>query len=127
MIGQVGVARPRCGGLAMAVHESNAGESMPAERERIDIEQAQLAQCPRCERVAARLVPGDRPLLDDGDVVARPCQPRRDGRSGRTAADDENVGVQGACRQPAGGEPGMASGPIGVISAPPMAGASGEV
>lgn len=112
----------------LAVDEANPGETMAAERERIDAEQCQLTEGSWRDRVAAGLVSRDRALLDDGDVMARSGQPGRDGRSGGTAADDEDVGVQGACRQPpAGGEPGMASGPIGVISAPPMVGASGDV
>ena len=128
MISEVAVTRPRSGRFALAVHEANPCESVPTQRERVDAEQVQLTQRSWRECVAACLVPSDRPLLDDGDVVARPCQPCRDGRSGRTAADDEDVGVQGACRQPAdAGEPGMASGPIGVISTPPIVGASGEV
>ncbi len=126
MIRQFAVARPRGRHLSIAVNESHAGESMGAEFDRVDLEQTQFVDRPRCEGVAARLVPGDRSLLDDRDVMTRSGQPRGDGRPGRTAADDEDVGVQSACRQPAdAGEPGMASGPTGVMSA--MAGTSGDV
>ncbi len=118
VIRQVAVTRPGRGDFALAVSESHTGEAVPSERDRIDVESAQLADRSRCERVTARLVPGDRPLLDDGDVVSCSGQPRGDRGSGRTTADDEDVGVQGACRQPAdAGEPAMASGPIGVMSA----------
>ncbi len=123
---QFAVARPRGRHLAIAVNESHTGEAMGAEFDRVDLEQTQFADRPRCEGVTARLVPRDRSLLDDGDVMARSGQPRGDRRPGRTTADDEDVGVQGACRQPAdAGEPGMASGPTGVMSA--MAGTSGDV
>ena len=128
VIGQVAVTRPwRCH-FALTMGESHAGESVAAERDRIDIESAQLSERSWGDRVTARLVTSDGPLLDDGDVVTGPGEPRGDRRPGRTTADDEDVGVQGAARQPAdAGEPAMASGPIGVISATPISGASGEV
>jgi hypothetical protein len=128
VVGQVTVPWPGGGHLAAAVDEANACQPMPTERDRVDVEQRQFTQGPRCEGVAARFVPRDGTLLDDGDVVTRPREPGGDRRARRTAADDEDVGVQGACRQPAdAGEPAMASGPIGMISASPIAGASGEV
>ncbi len=126
VIGKVAVTRPGSGDFALAVPESHTREAVPAERRRVDAEPTQLADRSRRERVAARLVPSDRSFLDDGDVVSGTSQPRRDRRSGRSTADDEDVGVQGARRQPAdAGEPAMASGPIGVMSA--IAGASGDV
>ena len=128
VFGQLAVPWPRCGHLALAVDETHAGQSMAAEPDRVDVEQGQFADRPRCQRIAARLVARERSLLDDSDVMAGSRQPRGDRCSGRTTADDEDVGVQDACRQPAeGGEPGMASGPIGMIPASPIAGASGEV
>jgi hypothetical protein len=128
VVRQVAVTGPRRGGLALAVNEAHAGESVAAERNRIDVEACEFTQRSGGQRVAARLVARDRSFLDDGDVMAGPGQPGGDRGSGRTTADDEDVGVQGACRQPAdAGEPGIASGPIGVISAPPISGASGEV
>ena len=128
MVRQIAVAGPWCRHLALFVHQAHPGQPVAAELERIDAEQRQFAEGPRGECVATRLVPGCRTLLDERDVVARSGEPGRDGRSGGTTADDEDVGVQGACRQPAdAGEPGIASGPIGVISAPPIVGASGEV
>ena len=126
---QVSVTRPRCSDLAVAVDEAHAGESVSAERCGVDAEQRQLAERTRGERIAARLVTGDGSLLDDRDVMTGARQPCGDRCSGRTTADDEDVGVQGVSGQPAapGGEPGMASGPIGVISTSPIVGASGEV
>jgi len=129
VVGQVTVARPRGGDLAVTVHEAYPDETVTSERAGVDVEQTQFTQSPGREGVAARLVPGDRTLLDDDDVVARARQPGGDRRSGRTTADDEDVGVQSSCRQPAdaadGGDPGMPTGPTGVMSA--MAGTSGDV
>jgi len=129
VIGHVAVARPRGGDPAVTVHEAHPGETVTTERAGVDVEQTQFMQGPGREGVAARLVPGDRPLLDDDDVMAGASQPGGDRCSSRTTADDEDVGVQSAVRQPAdaadGGEPGMATGPTGVMSA--MAGTSGDV
>ena len=128
VIGQVAVAWPGGGGLASSVDEPYPCEPVSAEVDRIDAQERQLAQGPRRQRIAARLVSGDRPLLDHGDMVARSGQPGGDRRSGGSTTDDEDVGVQGACRQPAdAGEPGTASGPMGMISASPITGASVEV
>jgi hypothetical protein len=128
VVREVAVAWPGRSRLTSAVDETYPGETVPAERDRVDVEQCQFTDRSRGDRITARLVPRDRPLLDDRDVVARSRQPRGDRRPGRTAADDEDVGVQGAYRQPAdAGEPTTASGPTGMISAPPISGASGEV
>jgi hypothetical protein len=51
------------------VDETHAGEPVPAECDRVDVQQGQLSDRPRGDRITARLVPCDRPLLDDGDVV----------------------------------------------------------
>jgi hypothetical protein len=95
MIGQLGVPWPRRADLAAPVDQADPGESVSTEVQRIDLEQSQFAQGTWGERVAARLVPGDRPLLDDGDVVAGAGEPGGDRCSRRTTADDEDVGVQG--------------------------------
>jgi hypothetical protein len=70
MVGKLGVPWPGCGHLTFAVDESYAGETVPAERDRVDVEQCQFAQRARGDGVTTRLVPRDRPLLDDRDVVA---------------------------------------------------------
>jgi hypothetical protein len=97
-----------------------------AEVQRVHVEPCQFRERPWGEHVAARLVPSRGALLDDGDVMTRAGEPGGHRRPGGTAADDEDVGVQGAFCQPAG-EPGIASGPTGMISAPPRSGTSGEV
>lgn len=126
VIREVAVARPRSGDRTVPVDESHTGEAVGAQRAGVDLESAQFTDRPRREGITARLVPSDRPLLDDGDVMARASQPGGDRCSSRTTADDEDVGVQSAVRQPAdGGEPGMGTGPTGVMSA--MAGTSGDV
>jgi hypothetical protein len=96
MVGQLGVPRPRRADLAAPVGQADPGETVSTEVQRIDVEQAQFAQGTWGERVAARLVPGDRSLLDDGDVVAGTGEPGGDRCPRRTTADDEDVGVQGA-------------------------------
>ena len=128
MIGQIAMARPRSRHRSLAVDEPDPREAMSTERERVDTEECQFSQRSRGERVTACLVPCDGSLLDERDVMSCFGQPGGDRGSGRTTADDEDVGVQGACRQPASaGEPGMASGPTGVISASPITGGVAEV
>ncbi len=128
VVRKTAVARPRCGDLPVAVDQADAGEPVSPERSRIDIEHRQLVQRSWRDGITAGLVARDGPLLDECDVMARSGQPRGDRRSGRTSADDEDVGVQSVSCQPAdAGEPGTASGPIGMISTSPNSGASGEV
>ena len=128
VVRQTAVARPRCGHLALAVDQAHAGEPVCPQRCRVDAEHREFVQRSRRDRIATGLVARDRALLGERDVMAGAGQPRGDRRPGRTPADDEDVGVQSVLCQPAdGGEPGMASGPIGMISAGPMSGASGEV
>jgi hypothetical protein len=78
MTGELGMFGPRDRDLARAVHHAHSVEPVPAESERIDVQQCQLAKCPWRQRVAAGLVTRDGPLLDDGDVVARLGQPVSD-------------------------------------------------
>lgn len=79
MIRELAVARPRRRHLAIAVHESHAGEAMCSEFDRVDSEPTQFSDRTRSERIAACLVPVDRSLFDDDDVMARSGQPRGDG------------------------------------------------
>ena len=129
VVRHVGVARPGRRDASRSVDEPNSGEAMSAERHRVDVEQRQLAQRSWGDRITAGLVARDRALLDDRDVMAGSGQPGGDRRSGRTPADDEDVGVQRVLRQPAapGGEPGMALGPIGVSATSPIVGPASDV
>jgi hypothetical protein len=47
----------------------------------------------RCEAVAARLVAREGLALDHGDIVPVAGEPVASGRTGRSAADDEDLGV----------------------------------
>jgi hypothetical protein len=60
------------------VDESDASESVTAESDRVDVEQCQFVQRPRCQCVTACLVACDRSLLDDGDMMSRARQPGGD-------------------------------------------------
>ena len=106
--------------------EPDTDDPVTAEPQRIDVEPGEFAQGPWGEDVAARLVPGDRPLLDQGDVMPGARQQIGDRRSGGTTADDEDVGVQQDRRQPAA-EPSTGSGPTGATSTSPNVSPSGEV
>lgn len=108
------------------MHESDTDDAVAAECKRIDVETGKLTECPWRQDVATRLVPGDRPLLDEGDVVPGPREQIGDRCSGGTTADDEDVGVQQDRRQPAA-EPSTGSGPTGVTSTSPNVSPSGEV
>ena len=103
---------------ASAVDESDPDDAVAAECQRIDIETGEFAECPWGQDVTARLVPGDRSLLDERDVMAGPRQQIGDRCSGGTTADDEDVGVQRDRRQPAA-EPSTGSGPTGATSTSP--------
>ena len=126
MIGDRRGGPARRGDLAPAMDESDADDAMTAEREGLDIEPGEFAECPRGQDVAARLVSGDRSFLDERDLMAGPRQQIGDRGSGGTTADDEDVGVQRRRRQPAA-EPSTGSGPTGATSTSPNASPSGDV
>ena len=73
-------------------------DAVPPEAQRIDVEPSQFAQRSGRQRVTARLVARDGPLLQDGDVVTGAGQPVADRRPGGASADDEDVGVQRVIR-----------------------------
>lgn len=109
VVGQVAMSWPRCGDVVTPMGESNSGESMSAERGRIDVEEAQFAERSWRECITAGLVASNRTLLDDGDMMTGVGQPGGDGRSGRATTDDEDVGVQGVLELSAVSRPPGAS------------------
>ena len=86
-----GMLGPRHRHLAIDAGDADAAVTVLAGEQIVETHVGELADRPWRERIAARLVARERPLLDDGDAVAVGGQPVRGRGAGGTSADDEHL------------------------------------